>query len=139
MFELRSEEKKLPISVPTIEEAVAYMQIVKTLYDRDLLLTGEIPDVFDLEKYNEIIGNYTSKSKTYVDIIILGKDLAQLQQKEDYTVLLTPIFDANEKLVQQYKEGNEKALNALLGKFLKENKGYEPKEVKEEIIKLIGG
>jgi Asp-tRNA(Asn)/Glu-tRNA(Gln) amidotransferase B subunit len=43
------------------------------------------------------------------------------------------------KLTDQYKSGNEKALNALMGKFLKSNKGYDPKEVKEELIKILGG
>ena len=72
-----------------------------------------------------------------VNLIILGNDLASLQQKEDFSVLLLPILSSNSALVEQYKSGNEKAVNSLLGKFLKDNKGYDPKEIKEELIKLI--
>lgn len=135
MFELRSDEKKYPILVESYEESCAYVQAIKIIYERDIFVTGEIPEEFDFEKYSLYFNDMNSRT---VNLLILGHDLAQLQQKEDFAVLLTPIFEANEKLVQQYKEGNEKALNALLGKFLKDNKGYEPREVKEEIIKLIG-
>lgn len=71
-------------------------------------------------------------------MIILGHDLANLETSGlDYSVLLKPIIDANTQLVDQYKSGNEKALNALMGKFLKENKGYNPSEIKDELIKLL--
>lgn len=134
MFELRSDHKKFPIRVKTFEEATAYINTVKAIYNIDIHLTGEIPEEFSIELYNEFLKNLKTSN---VDLIILGNDLAQLEQKEDFSVLLQPIFDANEKLVEQYKAGNEKALNALLGKFLKDNKGYDPKEVKEEVIKLL--
>ena len=52
--------------------------------------------------------------------------------------MFAPILLENEKLVDQYRSGNDKALNALIGKFLKSNKGYDPKEVKDELMKLLG-
>ena len=52
--------------------------------------------------------------------------------------LCAPILLENEKLVDQYRSGNDKVLNALIGKFLKSNKGYDPKEVKDELMKLLG-
>lgn len=135
MFELRSDEKKLPIRVETYEEAYAIKSAVEIIFEREIFLTGEVPETFDKSLYDEY---YFKLKGTDVDVIILGMDLAQLEQKEDYSTLLNPIFEANAVLVNQYKSGNEKALNALLGKFLKEHKGYEPREVKDEIIKLIG-
>lgn len=134
MFELRSDPKKFPISVNTYEQATAYVNAVKAIYNVDIHVTGDIPEEFSIETYNQFLKSIKTND---VDLIILGNDLAQLEQKEDFSVLLQPIFDANEKLVEQYKSGNEKALNALLGKFLKDNKGYDPKEVKEEVIKLL--
>lgn len=135
MFELRSDEKKLPIRVENYEKACAIKAAVEIIFERKILITGEVPETFDKSLYDEY---YLKLKGTDVDVIILGMDLAQLEQKEDYSTLLKPIFEANAVLVDQYKSGNEKALNALLGKFLKEHKGYEPREVKEEIIKLIG-
>ena len=135
MFELRSDEKKFPIIVDSYEKAVLYQQLVLALYDREIFVTSDGNDYeFDIEIYNKLL---LETEVPNVDVIILGLDLANLQQKEDFSVMLNPIIEANEKLVSQYKEGNDKALNALLGKFLKENRGYDPKEVKEELITLL--
>ena len=134
MIELRSEEKKLPIKFNTIEEAIAVYQHV-LLQGRELFITGELKDEFDVEKYQNHYYNLSAQNE--VDIIILLHDLAQLEQKEDFSIMFAPILSEHEALVTQYKSGNEKALNALLGKFLKSNKGYDPKEVKEELIKLL--
>lgn len=139
MFELRSDEKKCPIRFERFEEAAAMIQLVKASSCRDLFLSGnEIPEEFDIEYYNEFIKN-AMNTAFIVDFIILDHDLAQLEQKEDFGVMFAPIFEENAILVDQYKSGNEKALNALMGKFLKSNKGYDPKEVKEELIKILGG
>lgn len=134
MIELRSEPKKLPIKFETLEEAKAVFQHV-LLKGRELFISGDLKDEFDVEKYQYHFDNLSAQNE--VDIIILFHDLAQLEQKEDFSVMLAPIISENEALVTQYKSGNEKALNALLGKFLKSNKGYDPKEVKEELIKLL--
>ena len=135
MFELRSDEKKFPIIVDSYEKAVLYQQLVLALYDREIFVTSDGAEYeFDINVYNKLL---LETEVPNVDVIILGLDLANLQQKEDFSAMLNPIIEANEKLVSQYKEGNDKALNALLGKFLKENRGYDPKEVKEELIKLL--
>lgn len=133
-YALRSQEKKYPLYTETLEEAVAYVQAVKCIYEKDLFLTGNFDVEFDINLYNQFIRNMKSCN---VKLIILGNDLAQLEQKEDFAILLLPVIQANQSLADQYKAGNEKSLNALLGKFLKDNKGYDPKEIKEELIKLI--
>ena len=137
MFELRSDEKKYPIRFERFEEAAAMIQLVKSVDDKDLFLTGDIPDEFDMEYYLNYI-RQPMGPKFFIDYYILSRDVAQLEQKEDFGVMFVPILSENEKLVEQYKSGNEKALNALVGKFLKANKGYDPKEVKEELIKILG-
>lgn len=134
MIELRSDEKKLPIKFETLEEATAVYQHV-LLKGRELFISGDLKDEFDIKKYQYHFDNPSAQNE--VDIIILLHDFAQLEQKEDFSVMFSPILAENESLVTQYKSGNEKALNALLGKFLKSNKGYDPKEVKEELIKLL--
>jgi Asp-tRNA(Asn)/Glu-tRNA(Gln) amidotransferase B subunit len=138
MFELRSDEKKYPIRFERFEEAAAMIQLVKSVDDKDLFLTGDIPDDFDMEYYLNYI-HQPMGPKFFIDYYILSRDVAQLEQKEDFGVMFAPIFEENAILVDQYKSGNEKALNALMGKFLKSNKGYDPKEVKEELIKILGG
>lgn len=133
-YELRSDEKKYPIYTETLEEACAYIQAVKCIYEKDIFLTGDLNVDFDINLYKQFIHDIKTCN---VNLIILGNDLASLQQKEDFSVLLLPILSSNSALVEQYKSGNEKAVNSLLGKFLKDNKGYDPKEIKEELIKLI--
>lgn len=137
LYELRSDPKKYPIKFERFEEASAMIQLVKSADDKDLFLTGDIPDEFDMDYYLTFIKNPMGP-QFLVDYYILSRDVAQFEQKEDFGVMFAPIISENEKLVDQYRSGNDKALNALIGKFLKSNKGYDPKEVKDELMKLLG-
>lgn len=135
MYKLRSQSGKMPINADSLELALAYKNAVKFRFDKDIVIEPELDynDGLDVEKYTIIY-----KQLPLADIIILGLDLANLETNGlDYSILLKPTIDANTQLVDQYKSGNEKALNALMGKFLKENKGYNPSEIKEELIKLL--
>lgn len=135
MYKLRSQKGKMPITVDSLEKAIAFKNMVKFKFDRDLVIEPELDynGGFDVDLYQSVFNNLP-----LADVIILGHDLANLETSGlDYSVLLKPIIDANTQLVDQYKSGNEKALNALMGKFLKENKGYNPSEIKEELIKLL--
>ncbi len=136
MFELRSHPDKKPIIVNDIESLESIACLVLAHYDKRVLI--KYPDVDESFEYMYApSNNYNFTAQNFVDAIILGNDFSNLEISLDYGVLFKPIFEANEKLVSQYKEGNEKALNALLGKFLKDNKGVDPKAVKEELIKLL--
>jgi Asp-tRNA(Asn)/Glu-tRNA(Gln) amidotransferase B subunit len=44
-----------------------------------------------------------------------------------------PIIKENDKLVEQYKSGNDKALNALVGKVMKIDKSYSAVVIKEVV------
>lgn len=135
MYKLRSQSGKMPINADSLELALAYKNAVKFRFDKDIAIEPELDynDGLDVEKYTIIY-----KQLPLADIIILGLDLANLETNGlDYSVLLKPTIDSNTQLVDQYKSGNEKALNALMGKFLKENKGYNPSEIKDELIKLL--
>lgn len=125
----------MPITVDSYEFALAYKNAVKFRFDKEILIEPELDydQDLDIEKYTALY-----KTVPLADVVILGLDLANLETSGlDYSVLLKPTIDANTQLVDQYKSGNEKALNALMGKFLKENKGYNPSEIKEELIKLL--
>lgn len=125
----------MPINADSLELALAYKNAVKFRFDKDIVIEPELDynDGLDVEKYTIIY-----KQLPLADIIILGLDLANLETNGlDYSVLLKPTIDSNTQLVDQYKSGNEKALNALMGKFLKENKGYNPSDIKDELIKLL--
>lgn len=136
MIEIRSHKDKKPIIVNDIETLETTAALVLALFDKRVLI--KYPDNDELYEYvYSPSSEYKYTAQMYVDAIILGNDYANLEISLDYGELFKPIFEANEKLVTQYKEGNEKALNALLGKFLKDNKGVDPKEVKEELIKLL--
>ncbi len=133
MIELRSDPKKMPIKVASFELATAYKQ--KCLdYGREIYITGDIPETFDIDLYTM---HYNKLNGGDVDLIILVNDFANLEQKEDYGVLFAPILAENQILVDQYRNGNEKALNAIMGKFLKANKGYLPAEVKAALIEIL--
>lgn len=136
MFELRSHPDKKPIIVNDIETLESIACLVLAYYDKRVLI--KYPDVEESFEYMYAPSeDYKFTAQNFVDAIILGNDFTNLEISLDYGELFKPIFEANEKLVAQYKDGNEKALNALLGKFLKDNKGVDPKAVKEELIKLL--
>lgn len=136
MIELRSTVDKKPIVCNTIENAETIAYLTFMLFDVKVLMKYEGCDE-QFEYTPSYKQDFSYNAQQYVDSIILGKDYASLGIEIDYKTLFVPIFEANEKLVEQYKAGNEKALNALLGKFLKDNKGVDPKEVKVELIKLL--
>ena len=136
MFELRSDLRKVSIKFDTFEECAAMIQLVES-YGKTLYLSGDdIPDEFDIELYMQIIKSEMTP-KFLLGYIILLNDLACIEGNVDYEKLFSDILTENSKLVDQYKSGNDKALNALMGKFLKENKGYDPKEVKDKLIQIL--
>lgn len=71
-----------------------------------------------------------------VDFIILRDKLNSLVPK-DNTDTIKKFLEINSELAKQYTPGNQKILNSLVGKFLKENKGYVPQDVKSSIEKEL--
>lgn len=136
MFELRSDPKKVSIKFNTFEECAATIQCVESR-GKVLYLSGDdIPDEFDMDLYIQITTSEMTPN-FLIGYIILLNDLACIEGTVDYKTLFSNILTENSKLVEQYKVGNDKALNALIGKFLKEHKGYDPKEVKTELINIL--
>jgi hypothetical protein len=73
MIVLRSEPKKLPIKFETLEEAKAVFQHV-LLKGRELFISGDLKDEFDVEKYQYHFDNLSAQNE--VDIIILFHEVA---------------------------------------------------------------
>lgn len=147
-FQLRSAPNKKPITVQTYEEAQALRVLCFQFYDREIEIEGEIPDEFDLGRYarHRLINRHPQKLLVNgkevmhvhlsTDLVILGLDLANFESV-DYTSLLQPYIADNAKLVDQYRAGNEKALNSLMGKFLKDHKGHDAKFIKDALISML--
>lgn len=52
---------------------------------------------------------------------------------------LMQFIDGNKKAVQQYRQGNARAINAIVGQVMKQYRGAEASEVSARISELIEG
>ncbi len=144
------------------EETVAFVKSPKILTN---ILVGEIfslspPDDFNVgispEKLGELvrcledgtINNNSAKQiiklmnqtdKTAMDII-KERGLEQINSEEQLEPLIEKIINESQKAVKEYQAGKEKALQAIIGKIMKETKGRAnpemTKKILEEKIKL---
>lgn len=70
--------------------------------------------------------------------IVKDKGLEQSSDEGELEALCREAIAANEKAVQQYKEGNAKAINAVKGFVMKATKGKaNPKVVNDLIERLV--
>jgi aspartyl-tRNA(Asn)/glutamyl-tRNA(Gln) amidotransferase subunit B len=69
---------------------------------------------------------------TDVDAIIEAKGLKQMNDTGALDAIVQQVIDKNEKNVAEFKAGNEKALNALVGQIMKASAGKaNPQQVNE--------
>jgi hypothetical protein len=140
-YELRSEANRMPITFKTLEECSAMVQYL-SFKNVDVIFTDltDKNDIceFDFDLYKKHLHDFTNKlnHQRYIDSLILIKNCAN-HESINYSDLLMPIIKENDKLVEQYKNGNDKALNALVGKVMKIDKSYSAVVIKEELIKLM--
>ena len=74
-----------------------------------------------------------------VDSIIASKGLRQMNDSSELEKIVNEILAANPKNVAEYKAGNVKALNALVGQIMKGSKGKaNPQQVNELLHKKLG-
>ena len=125
-YEIRSSSDRKPVVVGHRYQADRLVELVKARFGRDVTITETPGDAEDA---------YTDAQMS-VDIVILGLDLAN-REAADLSSIVGPVVDANSALAEQYVGGNEKALNAIMGKFMRENKGYDPAVVKDAIVTYI--
>jgi aspartyl-tRNA(Asn)/glutamyl-tRNA(Gln) amidotransferase subunit B len=71
--------------------------------------------------------------------LMKAKGLDEELSADDLQTIMKEVIEANPKVIEDYKKGNENALQALIGRVMKESKGRaNPQELKalfEEILK----
>ena len=74
-----------------------------------------------------------------VDAIIAAKGLKQMTDTGAIEAILDEILAANQKSVEEFRAGKEKAFNALVGQAMKATKGLaNPQQVNELLRKKLG-
>jgi aspartyl-tRNA(Asn)/glutamyl-tRNA(Gln) amidotransferase subunit B len=74
-----------------------------------------------------------------VDAIIEAKGLKQMNDSGELEKIVDEVLAANPKNVEEYKAGNAKALNGLVGPIMKASKGKaNPAQVNALLLKKLG-
>ena len=74
-----------------------------------------------------------------VDANIEAKGLKQMNDSGELEKIIDEVLDANPKNVEEYKAGNAKALNGLVGPIMKASKGKaNPAQVNALLLKKLG-
>jgi aspartyl-tRNA(Asn)/glutamyl-tRNA(Gln) amidotransferase subunit B len=74
-----------------------------------------------------------------VDALIDAKGLKQMSDTGELDKIIDEVLTANAKNVEEYKAGNAKAFNALVGQAMKASKGKaNPAQVNELLKKKLG-
>lgn len=84
------------------------------------------------KKLLEILWN--SKEELDVDEIIEKEDLKQITDENLLKDLLKKAIDANPKAVENYKEGKDKALQAIIGDVMRQTKGKASPSLTNDIL-----
>ncbi len=80
-----------------------------------------------------------AKSENAVDDIIEAKGLKQINDTGTLEAIIDEVLAANPKNVEEFKAGNTKALNGLVGPIMKASKGKaNPAQVNELLMKKLG-
>ena len=86
----------------------------------------------------QVFGFMWEEGKT-ADDIIAEKGLKQETDTGAIEAIIKEVLAANEKMVEEYKSGKDKAFNGLVGQVMKASKGKaNPAQVNELMKKLIG-
>jgi aspartyl-tRNA(Asn)/glutamyl-tRNA(Gln) amidotransferase subunit B len=75
-----------------------------------------------------------------VDAIIEAKGLKQMNDSGALEAIIDEVLAANPKNVEEFRAGNAKALNGLVGPIMKASKGKSnPAQVNELLLKKLQG
>ena len=86
----------------------------------------------------QVFGFMWDEGKT-ADAIITEKGLKQETDTGAIEAIIKDVLAANEKMVEEFKAGKEKAFNGLVGQVMKASKGKaNPAQVNELMKKLLG-
>ena len=110
-----------------------------------------IADVFGVKESNPIIAliitliviviiiwGTTLVVKVLSENYIKEHDLSSLANENELIIVCKDAIKNNKQIIQQYKSGNEKSMNFLVGIVMKETRGRaDPKRIREIIFSLI--
>ena len=81
----------------------------------------------------------SGKAISTVDQVIDAKGLKQISDSGELEAMIDKVLAANEKSVEEFRSGKEKAFNALVGQIMKASQGKaNPGQVNELLRKKLG-
>ena len=98
-----------------------------------VVVSGDLDQTRAKDVLAEMIETGVSVSEASDKLGIVKVDSSEIDS------LCQQLIDENEKVVNQIKEGNEKAVGALIGKARKINANANPGAVKDRILAMIAG
>jgi aspartyl-tRNA(Asn)/glutamyl-tRNA(Gln) amidotransferase subunit B len=82
--------------------------------------------------------NYETGAPSIIDGLIKELDLEQIKDAGALEAIIDEVLAANPKNVEEFKAGNTKALNGLVGPIMKASKGKaNPAQVNELLMKKL--
>jgi aspartyl-tRNA(Asn)/glutamyl-tRNA(Gln) amidotransferase subunit B len=116
--------KRLAAVVTRIIQGVMSHSAAKTVFDELWVVSGD--SISD------------DGSLSIVDSIIDAKGLKQMNDSGELEKIIDEVLAANPKNVEEFKAGNAKALNGLVGPIMKASKGKaNPAQVNELLLKKL--
>ena len=95
--------------------------------------------LFDALWALELHPDTASGAPSMVDDVIEAKGLKQMNDTGALEAIIDEVLAANRKNVEEFKAGNAKALNGLVGPIMKASKGKaNPAQVNELLLKKLG-
>jgi aspartyl-tRNA(Asn)/glutamyl-tRNA(Gln) amidotransferase subunit B len=118
----------------------------KSLFDEGGILQAEgvltdsgILGVFNFNDTIDIDAPNLVKARDSVNAIIDAKGLKQMNDTGELEKIIDDVLAAHPKNVEEFKAGNAKALNGLVGPIMKASKGKaNPAQVNELLMKKLG-
>ncbi|MDD5332924.1 MAG: Asp-tRNA(Asn)/Glu-tRNA(Gln) amidotransferase subunit GatB [Rhodoferax sp.] len=103
-------------------------------------LIGRIADgTISNNAAKQVLDALWSEAHRDVDAVIETKGLRQMNDAGELEKIVDAVLAGNPKNVEQYRSGNSKALNALVGQIMKGSKGKaNPQQVNDLLRKKIG-
>lgn len=119
----------ISIDDPEVPNPIAVGEIVKRIASGEINGGGAKTAFQALctERHNDI-----SDLAGYVEKIIIDRDLKQMNDTGALEAIVDDVIAANAKNVAEFKAGNDKALNGLVGQIMKASKGKaNPQQVND--------
>jgi aspartyl-tRNA(Asn)/glutamyl-tRNA(Gln) amidotransferase subunit B len=103
------------------------------------LITKIVDGTISNSAAKQVFDALWKRESNEVDAIIEAKGLKQMSDTGELEAIIDTVLASNAKSVEEYKAGNAKAFNALVGQAMKATKGKgNPAQVNELLKKKLG-